>query len=617
MNFSITYRKVIIGFLFACTIGFLQSCVKDQDLTEVTTIELPDAKELVKTNIFGLVVDENDQPMVNSSVLLKTEMGFETTTTDENGNFLYQDVRVLREGAFLKVQQAGKFEGFRKMNVTPNSYNYTKIKLLEKTIVGTVSSNSGGMVSHSSSAQLELPSNAVRYENGGEYTGTVSVAMNWIDPTAEDLPERMVGDLSGIDIGGKEVYLGTYGMLNVELLAENGEELQLKDGKPATLSFPVPAEIRGQAPEVIPLWSYNENQGIWLEEGSATLEGGFYVGDVAHFSSWNCDYKGERITITGKVVTRNNADEDMAVSFFQVYVTVEDILNRGGYLDDSGEFEFFNFPRNKAFTLTIKNYCGEVVYEEEYGPYANDFDLGTLVVQANSIDFVTVNGSGKGCDGSISEDSYVDFALNNLHYYYPLEEDGMFEFVVSVCENPTSSIYLLDVTNQKESAIQTLDLSNETVNVGTLIACEELSSFIDVQVDGADYQVFFPVYANVGEEAGILYLSANSSFADTTGTEAFYYYINMSINDVTGVGIYAGDGNGNNNDDGIFASWGSENQQKGFNLVSDVSTFEITEYGANSGDIIRGIFTGEAITTDETGVSTQVPVSATFKLRLQ
>ncbi|MGB0932596.1 MAG: hypothetical protein ACPGVB_17560, partial [Chitinophagales bacterium] len=264
------------------------SCVKDEDLIGIEKIVLPNAKELIQTNIFGLVVDENDLPIRDSEVLLKTDKGFEATTTDEDGNFKYFDVRVVREGAYLKVRQSGKFEGFRKMNVTPNSYNYTKIKLLDKTIIGTVSSTTGGTLSHSSNATIQLSANSVRYENGGEYTGNVNVAMAWIDPTASDLPERMVGDLSGVDIEGEEVYLGTYGMLNVELLADNGDELQLKDGSPATLSFPVPDKIRSQAPATIPLWAYNEDLGTWLEEGSATLQGGFYVGDVAHFSSWNC-----------------------------------------------------------------------------------------------------------------------------------------------------------------------------------------------------------------------------------------------------------------------------------------------------------------------------------------
>ncbi|MGB1241414.1 MAG: hypothetical protein ACPG49_02760, partial [Chitinophagales bacterium] len=133
---SFTSQKIIALLFIMGFATFFTSCVKDEDLPGVTTIELPAAKELIVTNIFGLVVDENELPMANSEVLLKTDAGFEATTTDEEGNFKYFNVRVVRDGAFLKVRQEGKFEGFRKMNVTPQSYNYTKIKLLDKTIVG-------------------------------------------------------------------------------------------------------------------------------------------------------------------------------------------------------------------------------------------------------------------------------------------------------------------------------------------------------------------------------------------------------------------------------------------------------------------------------------------------
>ncbi len=618
-NFSFTPMKKIILLLLAVSIGgFFHSCVKEQDIDQ-TDIVLPFAKELVQTNIFGLVVDENDQPMVNSEVLLKTEKGFETTTTDDNGNFLYRDVRVERDGAFVKVRQTGKFEGFRKMNVTPNSYNYTKIKLLDKTIVGEISSNSGGTVSHSSSAKLKLPANAVRYEGGGEYTGTVSVAMNWIDPTANDLQERMVGDLSGVDSEGKEVYLGTYGMLNVELLAENGEELQLKNGTPATLSFPVPSEIRSQAPETIPLWSYNEDQGVWLEEGSASLQNGFYVGDVAHFSSWNCDYKGERITVTGKVVSRNNVGEDVATPFLQIFVTIEDVFTKGGYLDNSGEFEFYNFAANEVFTLTIKDRCDNIIFEEQYGPYANDTDLGTIIVQATADNFITISGSGIDCEDNAITDGYINFELDKLTFFYPLESDATFEFVVNVCDETSGEISVLDIPNEKISPVQTVDLTDPTVELGALKACDELPSFIDVKVSGENFGVYYPASATVSTNLGNTFLNISSELIEEDSLLTSIRHITLGVNNISGVGIYTGNNNGVANDDPVSGYWGNQTQEEDwYNLIGDVSTIEITEYGTNPGDVIRGTFVGEATTWDSnTGDNLQVPVSGIFKAIMQ
>ncbi|MEZ4888727.1 MAG: hypothetical protein R3E32_28635 [Chitinophagales bacterium] len=595
--FSNSKKTFTLLFLLAVT-TFFHSCVKEEDYITKDTIVLPSAKEMITTSIFGLVVDENDAPVINSEVLLKTDNGFEATTTDENGNFKYFDVRVVREGAFLKVREAGKFEGFRKMNVTPNSYNYTKIKLLDKTIVGTVSSTTGGTVSHSSNAQLKLSANSVRYQNGGEYTGNVNVAMSWIDPTASDLPERMVGDLSGVDNVGEEVYLGTYGMLNVELLADNGDELQLKDGSPATLSFPVPASIRSQAPSTIPLWSYNEDLGTWLEEGSATLQGGFYVGDVAHFSSWNCDYKGERISLTGKVVSRNSMGQDVETPFLQIYVTVEGILTRGGYLDNSGEFEFYNFPANEVFTLTIKDRCDNIIFEQEFGPFASDTDLGTIIVQATSDNFITITGTALDCDDNAIADGYVQFELDNFNMIYPLESDGTFEIVVNVCDETTGDINVIDIANEKASMPMALDLTNNPINAGILKACEELPSFLDIDLDGADFILFFDVRANITSQGGNDFLAISSEQSDTTSQK--YYFANINVGNVTGVGTYT-------NVSGYF---GIETQDEFYQFES--GTMEITEFGLNTGDIIRGTFEAE-VTGIQNGVTVLVPATGTFK----
>ena len=97
------------------------SCIKDQNFIEESVLS-PDKEtilppistdKLIVTNIFGLVVDEEENSVENSEVQLRTIHGFQSTTTDENGNFLFIKVMVAKNNAFLKVNQVGKFEAFR------------------------------------------------------------------------------------------------------------------------------------------------------------------------------------------------------------------------------------------------------------------------------------------------------------------------------------------------------------------------------------------------------------------------------------------------------------------------------------------------------------------------
>ena len=598
MNTSLfTSKTIFFLLLFISTTAIFHSCVKEQDFFNTPSGSLDSTEglnsfnpdEIIFTSIFGSVVDESGNPVENSKVSLKTLKGIQNTTTDENGSFFYINQMVLKDGALLKVHQAGKFGAFRKMSLTKDSYNYTKIKLLDKNSLGSIPSVQGGILQDvSSTAKVTLAANSVRYENGESYTGNVEVAMSWIDPTSEDLASRMVGDLSGIDKDGKEVALSTFGMLNVELLGEDGEELQLKEGMPATLSFPVPNDVLAQAPPTIPLWSFDEELGTWVEEGSATLQDGYYVGEVAHFSSWNVDWKGERMTLKGKVFTRIN-EEDFIVPYFHVKVNIGGIQQAGGFLDDSGEFMFYNFPKNMAFTLSISTsvICGDVLWEEELGPYEDDTDLGTIVILAPESHFVTISGLGMDCDGNALTDGYVRFSSNNSISVHPLLEEAGFEFTVNRCENTEGQISVVDLANFKLGAPQTIDISEASVNVGTLTACDEINTYMEVYLSGEEgtesfsfdeASVSFDVVG--GESTMTLFGKISDGNNDPT-------IFNFVIKNVTEPGVYE-DGDGYLSSPDGFTTY----------LYPNYVPIILVDFGENTGSIIEGTFGGNVLTVE-------------------
>ena len=109
--------------------------------------------------------------------------------------------------------------------------------------------------------------NTIQKSDGTPYTGTVKVAAKWLDPSDPSTMAKMPGNLFGVNSRSEEVVLGTYGMIAVELESEAGESLNILSGNTAKVTTPVRTSMLNNAPNEIPLWSYNEEYGVWVEEG--------------------------------------------------------------------------------------------------------------------------------------------------------------------------------------------------------------------------------------------------------------------------------------------------------------------------------------------------------------
>jgi hypothetical protein len=187
------------------------------------------------------------------------------------------------------AQKSGYFKALRSFSATSGT-NQVTIKLIKKTLTGSVSATAGGDVVTSNGTKVTLPANGIVVAStSAAYTGTVNAYVSYIDPTASDIDQTIPGSYMANDKDGKRVMLTSFGMMAVELEGASGEKLQIKSGSKATLNMPIPSSVQGSAPSSIALWSIDEATGLWKEEGTATKTGSSYIGEVAHFSFWNTD----------------------------------------------------------------------------------------------------------------------------------------------------------------------------------------------------------------------------------------------------------------------------------------------------------------------------------------
>jgi hypothetical protein len=141
-------------------------------------------------------------------------------------------------------------------------------------------------------ARLIIPAGALVDGNGKVATGSITAQMATLNPARRTLP----GDYRALDSGQNAVEMLSYGALYAQFHDSSGNPLNLKSGTTAEIRVPIPIEQLASAKPSIPMWSYNETRGVWVQEGSATKQntpqGPMYVGKTKHFSTLNMDVAG-------------------------------------------------------------------------------------------------------------------------------------------------------------------------------------------------------------------------------------------------------------------------------------------------------------------------------------
>lgn len=262
----------------------------------------------------GFVRDQNGNALSDVTVT----SGAVSVTTDAQGGFALSSVKTNNGRTIVKFEKAYYMDVVRSAEQvdgdiwevvmvkkdTWGSYNYTSTNF----------DSSYGKSTTVDDMTVELQADGFKVEGGGNYTGVVYEDMLYLDPDAANFGDMMPGgdlaaertDVNGAENAGQQVQLVSYGMTKVDLTGDQGQKLNLADGKPATMTFPVPDKFQKLAdagtplPAEIPLWSFDEEKGLWIEEGMATYDATYnvYVGTVPHFSWVNLDYPEVRVRLT-------------------------------------------------------------------------------------------------------------------------------------------------------------------------------------------------------------------------------------------------------------------------------------------------------------------------------
>lgn len=442
----------------------------------------PSEPNPVTATVTGLIVNENDLPLPGATV----KSGTNSATTDSRGYFTFKNIGLDKFTAMVNVNMNGYFTAYRNFSARADGVHFIKIKLVRKTLTGTVPSSSGGSVNLANGSQVTLqPASVIVKATGQPYTGTVNVYSAYIDPTAADIASTVPGSFMGIDAANQRTILESYGMLAVDLQGSAGEALQIAANKTAKLKFAIPASLTSKAPATIPLWSINETTGVWQEEKTAAKNGNFYEGDVSHFSFWNCD--APTYTIKFQMTLKTPAGAPLK----NTQVRITRLNGRGssyGYTDSLGWVGGI-VPQNESMKLEVITRCNDIAYSQNIGPYTADVNLGDITITPDVITTVTITGTVNNCTGQPVTSGYVQAYFDYTAYNAPIT-NGQFSLTFTRCSNSNANVSLTatDNTANQQGPTTTYTVSSGTVNTGLLSACGTSTiQQIDYTLDGTAY----------------------------------------------------------------------------------------------------------------------------------
>ena len=332
---------------FALLTLLFTGCTKN-DETSVTEDTPFTFGESVQKAFIGKIVDTHKNPIANVSVSIN---GL-TVVTNADGEFSFNNVTVKERFAYFTAEKSGFIKGSRV--VYPNEgLTSVYIMMMTENVTATINSGQTAVVSLENQTKVKFDG-AFMTEAGVAYNGAVKVIMNHLDPADPNVFYKMPGNLIAINKNGEIKGLQTYGMLDVVLKGNNNQRLQIATGHTAEIIMPIASTQTTTAPATMALWHFNEDNGLWEEDGFSTRVGNNYVGTVSHFSCWNNDYAYEASVLT---VIATNFDgtpvKGVRITLTRMSGSTGDVLIDLGTTNTNGRLSA-NTPKNEQ--LTFKAY---------------------------------------------------------------------------------------------------------------------------------------------------------------------------------------------------------------------------------------------------------------------
>lgn len=284
-------KKMSFWAILALLFCFMGCKDKDKDSNASTDRSVPET-----TGIKGIITDTMGAPVPGVSIAA----GNVTGTSDASGKFVLE--APVGDKTMFRFLKTGYIPTLKKVDVHQGVASSLTVKMKQEASAIPLDVSIGGTITGDRGAQMTASANAFIDESGLQVSGTVNVHLTPFDPSVQE-ELAAVPNLSAQLPNGTQSELESFGLMDVTVRKDD-QKLRVKPGETLSIRIPAPVGVNVTPPSTIPLWSFDEQTGLWQQEGTATYSPteGVYEAEISHMSMWNCDQEMETTCIRGTVV---------------------------------------------------------------------------------------------------------------------------------------------------------------------------------------------------------------------------------------------------------------------------------------------------------------------------
>jgi len=480
---------VRIVFFASAFLFVIYGCVDDDEQEYFIPVESITPEDFYvnfggasQADILGQVVDVNENPIENAIVT----SGSETTTTDNRGVFSFKNTAIYENFGYIKVAKTSYLNNSRAF-IPSEGTNKVKIILQESTSLATINTDEIATVAINNTTSVKFNGRYVS-ENGLTYSGVVQVVAYHTNINDQNMYNKLPGMLYGQDKEGNAKQLETFGAVQLKLIGASGEELFLGSGEHAFVNIPVHTQQTQNAGATIPMWSFNEAHGFWIEKSIATLEGSNYVGKISQLGNWN--FANPLSTEILHLDVQIDSGANLANLTIGLSTNSNTSLN-GGYTNELGKCSML-VPKDEIITTLIYTICDEQVYTEDIGIF-NGTATAQIILSSGNVTSVTIQGSFYNCDLNGVTNGYV-FLEKDGNQFFDYINSGNYQITTLLCSNANDvTAYGVDIDTGSVSKALNFTIMAPVINLGANSTCailENEQEYIMYKVDGDPVKTF-------------------------------------------------------------------------------------------------------------------------------